>query len=159
MSKVNNSLRSFSNAINGLLIGGGALVLIGIFIVAANSGYGASLQALAVAVGLIYLGSGSIGLGIFGAFLRITASSIIEGLGGNLVTSGPLVTASATSTTTTSNDSSTSAPKAPYVSGPDSWQQLSGREYKAWQAAGQPNLKSWDEAGRPDFLSWLAQNS
>ncbi len=168
MNKVNDSLATLSKVTRGLWISGLALLLIVIFIQVAVGRGMADRNGGAFVFGafsgpllnvFFTIGVTLLGLSIFSAFLRITAKAIIEGLGGNLVNSGLAVIAPATSTNSTSSDSATSAPVKPYVSGPDSWQQLSGREYKAWQAAGQPNLKSWDEAGRPDFLSWLAQNS
>jgi hypothetical protein len=153
MNKVNNSLRAFSNAINALVIIGALFVVIGIVVIASNSGYGASLQAIAFAVGLIYLGSGSIGLGIFGSFLRITASSIIEGLGGNLYTGSKPVDGEP-------------APLPPRNAKPgfslskDETEKILGSLYnyqrEEWSTAGSPDLGPWVAAGKPDFDEWIS---
>ncbi|MDE2386677.1 MAG: hypothetical protein KGL77_03170 [Actinomycetales bacterium] len=157
--KRNNSLATFTNAINGLLIGGGALFLIGLIATFANRmDFGATL----VGGVLIYISSGLIGLAIFGAFLRITAKAIIEGLGGNLAVSDlqAYVAPAPAPQAAASNEQHVHAPKRAVNTGPsDGWQQLTGKEYKAWQAAGEPNLRPWDEAGRPDFMTWLSQNA
>jgi hypothetical protein len=149
--KINNSLARFNGLINGLVFGGLLLAIIGIIVMATN---GMNLTAIMNGVALLYIGGGALGLGIFGAFLRITATSIIEGLGGNLIVSGaeayaavhePKAAEAANTVKTTVN------------TGPsDAWQSLSGKEYKAWQAAGEPDLRPWDEAGQPEFFGWLS---
>lgn len=148
--KINNSLASFGSLIKGLTIWGIIAIVVGILSFSGSRSSDAS-AALGLILGtlLMYVGFGLIGLAIFGAFLRVTAKSIIEGLGGNLTVSG------------TQNQPSAAADANPAVedrinAGPsDAWQSLSGKEYKAWQAAGQPDLRAWDAAGRPDFLTWL----
>jgi hypothetical protein len=149
--KINTSLASFGSLIKGLAIWGVIAILVGLLSVASSrSSEASAAPGMLIGALLIYVGSGLLGLAIFGAFLRITAKSIIEGLGGNLSVTGLQNQPSAAV-------DSNSAVEARINAGPsDAWQSLSGKEYKAWQAAGQPDLRAWDQAGRPEFSSWLA---
>jgi hypothetical protein len=126
--RVNESLAKFSSAINGLLFGGGVALTLGLFVFLSG---GSSPLGLVFGVLFLYIGSGLIALGIFGAFLRITAKAVIEGLGGNF--------------------------HVDFVSKPvnslndEVYNSLSTEQKQDWESAGRPNLKAWDEAGRPDF--------
>ncbi len=165
---VNYSLQRFGNAITALVLSGAGIALIGLVLMMANSTNPSGFLWATLGALFIYLGSGLIGLGIFGAFLKITAKAIIEGLGGSISESADTyagnafagVPASHTpdrSMATEKPGAQTEPASAPRnsASSVDSWQHLSGREYKAWVAAGSPKLDSWDAADRPDFMTWL----
>ncbi len=150
--KINQSLARFSGVITGLAVSGTLLALIGFIVIATHQGYDFDITAVVNGVSLSYLGSGLVGLAIFGSFLRITATSIIEGMGGNVATATMTVVAQPPISAGLNNPQAAQVDK-----GPESklWQQLSARQYNAWIDADQPNLIPWDEAGRPDFLTWL----
>jgi hypothetical protein len=140
--KINYSLARFGNLITGLALGGILLALIGFIVIATHQGYDFDVSAIMNGVALAYLGSGLVGLAIFGAFLRITATSIIEGLGGTIETQLP--------------EPAQPVEDAVDQGGVKLWQYLTDGEYSAWLAAGEPDLSSWDAAGRPKFKAWLA---
>lgn len=150
--KINTSLASFGSLIKGLTIWGIIAILVGLLSVASSRSSEAS-AALGMLIGvlLIYVGSGLLGLAIFGAFLRITAKSIIEGLGGNVETGGldPKSTESWGQRNLPAREMRDSA-------GVRLWKHLSEAEQAEWREAGEPDLRPWNEAGRPDFSSWLA---
>ena len=126
--KVNESLAKFSSAINGLFAGGGITLALGLVVFLSG---GSSPLGLIFGVLFLYIGSGLIALGIFGAFLRITAKAVIEGLGGNLHVD-------------LNSNLANSAHDEVYKT-------LSPEQKTDWESAGRPNLKAWDAAGRPDF--------
>lgn len=134
--KPNVSLRSFSNVILGLTMLGilGVFIAFVTFYVQLND-YSPDLGALYVAAAFGYVGGGLIGLAIFGAFLRITAKAIIEGLGGNIETA--------------EEDESSSLTHAELVDG------LTEEELLAWEKAGKPNLAPWGRLGKPNFFKYL----
>lgn len=168
--KVNQSLKGLASISVVLLVFGLIFLLIGMGLgIGEATSYGTNSTAEGFSVLFMQIGGAMAGLGIFGAFLRLTAAAIIEGLGGSIAVSQAQVSlAEAKSQSLISNlatSSNSSARTATLESNPrptntsDSWQQLNGKEYKAWLEAGQPDLESWDSLGRPDFITWLKDNA
>lgn len=160
--KVNQSLREFRNHILFLLISGLVLVFGGTALALAQlSSYNPNASALLIGEAAGQIGFVLIALGIFGSFLRRTARAIIDGLGGSVMETASFHSDTESFVEASPNTSSERRDSAHVIRtranlGPsDSWQSLTGREYKSWQAAGQPDLKPWDEAGQPDFVTWL----
>ena len=160
--KRNASLARFSNTITALALIGILIAFIGGIVFAMADG---DITVIVNAVGLLYLGSGLIGLSIFGAFLRTTAAAIVEGLGGNIniTESAPIATPSGLGSPATEASSPMGGPDSKTV-----FKSLSGAELekavfktlynyqrKDWIDAGSPDLAEWDELGRPDFDKWL----
>ncbi len=143
--KINQSLARFHNLITGLVVWGAILALIGLIVIATHQGYDFDAAAILNGVSLAYVGSGLIGLAIFGAFLRITATSIIEGLGGNLLVS---VEDSAAILSTRNRDTDS-----------DIANSLTDSQWAAWKTSGSPKLDRWVAAGSPDFRTWLNDES
>lgn len=88
--KVNKSLADFEKSILGLSILGGIAAVVGCFMFLLAKPFESSGQLQATfGTGLFLLGSGLLGIAILGSLLRITATSIIEGLGGNILVKIP----------------------------------------------------------------------
>lgn len=161
--KANQSLARFSGLIGALAGLGLLLTFVGILMVAMNSGYSMNMTAIINGVVFLYIGGGLIGLAIFGAFLRITATSIIEGLGGNVnifasrqpqqMQRGPVLTGPlSTPETKTSTRSGAYNEDEEFLS-------LSFEERHAWVTSGGPDLEVLVAEGRPDFLTWVKNNT
>ncbi len=156
--RVNQSLKSFGNAITGLVVTGLSLLFIGFFIVLINvAGYEPNVGWVAFGAIMLYAGSGLVGLGIFGAFLKITAKAIVEGLGGSIYEYA---------------DEDIASPNfEPQVSGeqilpsdvelPDEslGEQLTPSQKEQWIAAGKPDLRTWFDSPSSNFRRWLNDNS
>jgi|GEM_PF-2711967 len=175
---LNHSLAKFSKVVRGLWISGLCIWLIAILInIAIGRGLAESNQG-AFAFGyfsgpllnwLFSLGAALFGLSIFGAFLRITAKSIVEGLGGNVnaipstkQTQGPLVgweRAQPTGSVANSGGSSPSVVEeiSEYAKEPLDWarRNLSSSNFEWWDEYGNPDLTKWISAGKPDFKAWM----
>lgn len=134
--KVNSSLASFSGFIQGAVIGGIALLLLGA-VVFGNNLTGGSMAGLSWGIIFCYLGSGLLGLSILGSFLRQTARVIVEGLDGNL------------------NESDDNGHG--YRSG-SKLDKLTFKQQNAWVEAGKPDIDTWDGEG-PSFDDWLENHS
>jgi hypothetical protein len=81
--RFNNSLKAFSTFIQTAWILGLLSIAIGvIWLINASQSY--DLTGVSWSFVLIYLGSGLIGFGVIGMFLRQTAKVIVDGLGGTV---------------------------------------------------------------------------
>lgn len=139
-SKVNFSLAAFSRFISGSLIAGAVSLVISLGLMFAGA-MSAKPNFGLVGLGIfcMYLGVTLLGLSLAGWFLRQTARTIVEGLGGNL-------DESATGSMLAQN----TLPQDAIIS------RLRKNEIDAWIVAGSPSTASWVD---PDetFLTWLSR--
>ena len=82
--KYNHSLSAFNSAIKSIGYASILFLGIGLFWLWNTNSY--DVVSFGWATGFIYIGSGLLGLGVIGMFLRQTARVIVDGLGGTLRT-------------------------------------------------------------------------
>jgi hypothetical protein len=139
-SRVNFSLAAFSRFISGSLMAGvGSIVLSLGLIFSGSLSAQPNIGLVGFGIFCMYLGVTLLGLSLAGWFLRQTARTIVEGLGGNLFESAPGAARVQNAT-----------PQDAIVS------KLRKNELEAWIAAGSPSTASWVD---PDetFLTWLSR--
>lgn len=124
--KSNESLKALERATKFLtLFGLGALAVGGLTAVSGGIAFG---------LFLLYLGSALVGLAIFSAFLKLTAASIVEGMGGNIRTDVDNYLNS--------------------LAHQNILNELTEKQVADWKAAGEPSLVAWRDAGKPDFKNY-----
>jgi hypothetical protein len=158
----NKAMDRFTGVIVFGWLGGIALLLIGLLVVATNTGYRLNWQAVGNGVFLAYIGGGLIGIGFFATLLQLTAQAVVEGVAAALRTGGGTYPMGFVTAATPTNARNTSAMTPAPANKPEyaydeleELSSLSADEQDAWTAAGKPDLRIWISRGRPDFTDWI----
>jgi hypothetical protein len=164
-------------------VGGFVIFVIGIVVLAMNSGYYGTTGAMAFGGVLMYFGGSLMGIGLFASLLQMTAGAVIEGVANALRQN---LGQGAQQTSYLSSPAKAAAPASPrervykttppptvqapayadqsdeaqYSRDSNGWAQrnLSSSNYEWWTEYGKPNLMLWVREGKPDFKEWIKAN-